>query len=54
MILFDIYNNYDNLYYINICALLYIIIMDVVYHRNCLDGTYSAYLLYLLSKSITI
>lgn len=27
--------------------------MDIVYHRNCLDGAYSAYALYLFAKSLT-
>ena len=27
--------------------------MDVVYHRNCLDGAYSAYAMYLFAKSLT-
>jgi len=24
--------------------------MDIVYHRNCLDGVYSGYLLYMASR----
>lgn len=28
--------------------------MDVVFHRNCLDGAYSAYLMYLLNRSMTL
>ena len=27
--------------------------MEIAYHRNCLDGVYSAYLLYLLAKSLS-
>lgn len=26
--------------------------MDVVFHRNCLDGVYSAYLMYLFCKTL--
>ena len=26
--------------------------MDIVYHRNCLDGVYSSYLLYLASRVV--
>lgn len=27
--------------------------MDVVFHRNCLDGAYSAYLMFLFAKTLS-
>ncbi len=27
--------------------------MDVVFHRNCLDGAYSAYLMFLFNKTLS-
>jgi hypothetical protein len=27
--------------------------MEIVFHGNCLDGTYSAYLIYLFIKTLT-
>ena len=26
--------------------------MDIIFHRNCLDGAFSSYILYLLAKVI--